>query len=119
MTRLSSPGHFPTISQIVSTYVGGGALLGKAGVDGEFVEGALLGMRRLSEVGVAMRCFATLFRAFVAFSSGSPIRLFQSSHVHCQVCKLTHLIASLPHLVPWHSDRPGDCFYSRQRLRGR
>ena len=99
MTRLSSPGHFPTISQIVSTYVGGAALFGKAGVDGEFVEGALFEMRRFSEVGVVMRCFAKLFRAFVALSSGSPARLFQSSHVHCQVCKSTHLIASLLHLV--------------------
>jgi hypothetical protein len=79
MTLLSSPGHLSTISQIVSTYVGGGALSGKADVDGEFVNRALLGMRRFSKVGVTMRCFVTLFRAFGALSSSSPVRLFQSS----------------------------------------
>jgi hypothetical protein len=55
MTRLSSPGHFSTISQIVSTYVGGGALFGKTDMGDEFAKGALLGTQRFSEVGVALR----------------------------------------------------------------
>jgi hypothetical protein len=76
MIRFSSPGHFPTISQIVSTYVGGDALFGKGDVDGESVVGVLLGMRRFAEVGVATRCSAMLFRAFLALSSGSAVVIF-------------------------------------------
>jgi hypothetical protein len=100
MIRFSSPGHFPTISQIVSTYVGGDALFGEADADGDSVVGALLEMRRFSEAGVAIRCFAMLFRAFVALSSGSPGE-FVSRHLHRQVCKCTHLIAFLLRPVPW------------------
>jgi hypothetical protein len=76
MIRFSSPGHFPTISQIVSTYVGGSALFGKGDVDSESVVGILLGMRCFAEVGVAMCCSAMLFRAFLALSSGSPVGFF-------------------------------------------
>jgi hypothetical protein len=83
MIRFSSPGHFPTISQIVSTYVGGDALCGKGDVDGETVVVVLLGMRCFAEVGVAMCCPAMLFRAFVALSSGSPVGTF--SRVTCIV----------------------------------
>jgi hypothetical protein len=57
-------------------------------------------LRRFAEVGVAMCCSAMLFRAFVALSSGSPVR-FISLHLHRQVCKYTYLIASLLRLVPW------------------
>jgi hypothetical protein len=83
MIRFSSPGHFPTISQIVSTYVGGDELLGKGDVDGESVTGVFLGLRRFAEVGVAMCCPAMLFRAFLALSSGSPVGFF--SRVTCIV----------------------------------
>jgi len=76
MIRFSSPGHFSTISQIASTYVGGDTLFGKGEVDGESVVGVLLGMRRLVEVGVAMCCSAVLFRAFLPLSSGSPVGFF-------------------------------------------
>jgi hypothetical protein len=58
MIRFSSPGHFPTISQIVSTYVTGDALLGKGDVDGESVVGVLLGRRRFVEVGYVLFCDA-------------------------------------------------------------
>jgi hypothetical protein len=80
MIRFSSPGHLPTISQIVSTYVGGDKLFGKGEVDDESVAGVLLGMRRFVEVGVDMCCSAMLFRAFVTLSSGSPVGILVESH---------------------------------------
>jgi hypothetical protein len=76
MIRFSSPGHFPTISQIVSTYVGGDALFGRGDAHSESVVGVLLGMRRFAEIGMPTCCSAMLFRAFLALSSGSAVVIF-------------------------------------------